>query len=259
VLRIEGVAQEFPAVPKPVRALDSVDLNIEQGEFVTLVGPSGCGKSSLLTLISGLAAPADGRILINGREVDGTDREVGFITQQDNLFPWRTLVDNVALPLELAGSPAGERRREAQRWIKRVGLEGFEQAYPHQLSGGMRQRANIIRTLIYEPPLILMDEPFGPLDAQTRLSLQALLLSIWENKRSTVLFVTHDLTEAIGLADRVVLMSARPGRIVRADRVTIPRPRYIFYMHDLPEFRQLYDSLWHELAKQLDDFRRHVQ
>lgn len=259
MLRIEGVAQEFPAVPKPVRALDSIDLEIEQGEFVTLVGPSGCGKSSLLTLISGLAAPTGGCIRINGRDVEGTDRAVGFITQQDNLFPWRTLIDNVALPLELAGVPAGERRREALRWIKRVGLEGFEQAYPHQLSGGMRQRANIIRTLIYEPALILMDEPFGPLDAQTRLSLQALLLSIWESKRSTVLFVTHDLTEAIGLADRVVLMSARPGRIVRADRVTIPRPRDIFYIHDLPEFRQLYDALWHELAKQIDDFRRHVQ
>jgi NitT/TauT family transport system ATP-binding protein len=153
---------------------------------------------------------------------------------------------------------ARARRSEANRWIKRVGLEGFEQAYPHQLSGGMRQRANIIRTLIYEPSVILMDEPFGPLDAQTRLSLQALLLSIWESQRSTVLFVTHDLTEAIALADRVVLMSARPGRIVRADRVDIPRPRDIFYMHDLPEFRRLYDALWHELAVQLDDFRRHA-
>ncbi len=122
----------------------------------------------------------------------------------------------------------------------------------------MRQRANIIRTLIYEPSVILMDEPFGPLDAQTRLSLQALLLSIWESQRSTVLFVTHDLTEAIALADRVVLMSARPGRIVRIDRVEIPRPRDIFHMHDLPEFRRLYDALWHELAAQLDDFRRHA-
>ena len=220
------------------------------------MGPSGCGKSSLLTLISGLSSPSRGRIRIDGRDILGTDRDVGFITQQDNLFPWRTLIDNVALPLELAGMPAAERRREAMRWIKRVGLAGFEQAYPHQLSGGMRQRANIIRTLIYEPPVILMDEPFGPLDAQTRLSLQALLLSIWETQRSTVLFVTHDLTEAIGLADRVVLMSARPGRIVRADVVKIPRPRDIFYIHDLPEFRQLYDTLWHELAVQLDDFHR---
>ncbi len=258
MLSIEGVRKEFTGGARPVLALEAIDLNIERGEFVTLVGPSGCGKSSLLTLISGLSAPSAGRIRIDGRAISGTDREVGFITQQDNLFPWRTLMDNVALALEIAGAGSAERKREAGRWIRRVGLEGFEQAYPHQLSGGMRQRANIIRTLIYEPSVILMDEPFGPLDAQTRLSLQALLLSIWENQRSTVLFVTHDLTEAIALADRVVLMSARPGRIVRADRVDIPRPRDIFYMHDLPEFRRLYDALWHELAAQLDDFRRHA-
>jgi NitT/TauT family transport system ATP-binding protein len=256
VLQIEGIRKEFFAGAVPVVALAAVDLSIERGEFVTLVGPSGCGKSSLLTLISGLAPASAGRIRIAGRDITGTDRAVGFITQQDNLFPWRTLVDNVALALELAGVGAAERRREAARWIKRVGLDGFEQAFPHQLSGGMRQRANIIRTLIYEPSVILMDEPFGPLDAQTRLSLQALLLSIWETQRSTVLFVTHDLTEAIALADRVVLMSARPGRIVRADRVDIPRPRDIFHLHDLPEFRRLYDALWNELAAQLDGFGR---
>jgi ABC-type nitrate/sulfonate/bicarbonate transport system ATPase subunit len=256
VLSIEGVRKEFSGDGRPVVALDGVDLDIARGEFVTLVGPSGCGKSSLLTLVSGLAAPSAGRIRIDGRDIVGTDRDVGFITQADNLFPWRTLVDNVALALEIAGVATAARRREADRWIKRVGLDGFEHAYPHQLSGGMRQRANIIRTLIYEPSVILMDEPFGPLDAQTRLSLQALLLSIWESQRSTVLFVTHDLTEAIALADRVVLMSARPGRIVRADRVDIPRPRDIFYMHELPEFRRLYGTLWHELATQLDDVRR---
>jgi NitT/TauT family transport system ATP-binding protein len=256
VLQIEGIRKEFVGGRTPVVALEAVDLAIERGEFVTLVGPSGCGKSSLLTLISGLAAPSGGRIRLDGRDIVGTDREVGFITQQDNLFPWRTLIDNVALALELAGAGRQERHREAIRWIKRVGLDGFEHAYPHQLSGGMRQRANIIRTLIYAPSVILMDEPFGPLDAQTRQSLQALLLSIWESQRSTVLFVTHDLTEAIALADRVVLMSARPGRIVRVDRIDIPRPRDIFHLHDLPEFRRLYDALWNELAVQLDGFDR---
>ncbi|HLH92770.1 MAG TPA: ABC transporter ATP-binding protein [Xanthobacteraceae bacterium] len=256
MLQIEGIRKEFAGGAVPVVALEAVDLGIERGEFITLVGPSGCGKSSLLTLISGLAPPSGGRIRLDGREILGTDRQVGFITQQDNLFPWRTLIDNVALALELAGIGTAERQREATRWIKRVGLEGFERAYPHQLSGGMRQRANIIRTLIYAPAVILMDEPFGPLDAQTRQSLQALLLSIWETQRSTVLFVTHDLTEAIALADRVVLMSARPGRIVRVDRVDIPRPRDIFHLHDLPEFRRLYDALWNELAVQLDGFDR---
>lgn len=258
MLSIEGVRKEFTGGASPVLALESISLDITRGEFVTLVGPSGCGKSSLLTLVSGLSAPSAGRIRIDGREIVGADRAVGFITQQDNLFPWRSLIDNVSLALEIAGASSRECQREAQIWIKRVGLEGFEKAYPHQLSGGMRQRANIIRTLIYEPSVILMDEPFGPLDAQTRLSLQALLLSIWESQRSTVLFVTHDLTEAIALADRVVLMSARPGRIVRDDRVEIPRPRDIFYMHDMPEFRRLYDALWHELAVQLDDYRKHT-
>jgi NitT/TauT family transport system ATP-binding protein len=259
MLEIEGIRKEFDTGGKmPVLALESIELNVARGEFVTIAGPSGCGKSSLLTLISGLSVPSSGRIRLDGREIVGTDREVGFVTQQDNLFPWRTLLDNVALPLELAGVPRAERRREAARWIRRVGLQGFEAAYPHQLSGGMRQRANIIRTLIYEPSVILMDEPFGPLDAQTRLTLQALLLSIWETQQSTVLFVTHDLTEAIALADRVVLMSARPGRIVRAEPVAIRRPRDIFHIHDVPEFRQLYDSLWHELAAQIHDLHTDV-
>ncbi|MBN8919429.1 MAG: ATP-binding cassette domain-containing protein, partial [Rhizobiales bacterium] len=161
MLQIEGVKKLFDTGAKPVLALEAVDLTIERGEFVTIVGPSGCGKSSLLTLISGLGFPSSGRIRIDGREISGTDREVGFITQQDNLFPWRTTIDNVSLPLELAGVGRAERHREAQRWLKRVGLEGFEHAFPHQLSGGMRQRVNIVRTLIYEPPVILMDEPFG--------------------------------------------------------------------------------------------------
>ena len=259
MLQIEGIRKEFTGGAVPVVALEAVDLAIERGEFVTLVGPSGCGKSSLLTLISGLArAVVRAHPHRRPRHRRNRPRRSASSPSRTICFPWRTLVDNVALSLELAGVGAAERRREAARWIKRVGLDGFEQAYPHQLSGGMRQRANIIRTLIYEPSVILMDEPFGPLDAQTRLSLQALLLSIWETQRSTVLFVTHDLTEAIALADRVVLMSARPGRIVRVDRVEIPRPRDIFYMHDLPEFRRLYDALWHELAAQLDDLRRHT-
>jgi NitT/TauT family transport system ATP-binding protein len=205
----------------------------------------------LLNLISGLSAPTEGVIRVDGRDVTGVNRKVGYITQRDNLFPWRTLRANVEFPLELAGVPSAARRREAERWLQRVGLAGFEEAFPHQLSGGMRQRANIIRTLIYEPEVILMDEPFGPLDAQTRLTLQSMLLSIWETQRSTVLFVTHDLTEAIGLADRVVLMSARPGRIVRNDVVEIARPRNIFFLHDQPEFRRLYDLIWNELAAQL--------
>ncbi len=253
ILRIDGVTKNFDGHGVSVGALSRTDFNIERGEFVTLVGPSGCGKSTLLNLVSGLVPPSQGAIWYDGRRITGVNRQIGYVTQQHNLFPWRTLRDNVAFPLELAGVPLRERIAEADRWIKRVGLAGFEEAYPHQLSGGMRQRANIVRTLIYEPPVILMDEPFGPLDAQTRISLQALLLSIWESQRSTVLFVTHDLTEAIGLADRVALMSARPGRMIRVDTVKIPRPRDIFFIHQNPEFRELHDNLWKDLAAQIHD------
>jgi NitT/TauT family transport system ATP-binding protein len=157
------------------------------------------------------------------------------------------------LPLEFAGVAPKERRDRADHWLSRTGLEDFGDAYPHELSGGMRQRGNIVRTLIYEPSVILMDEPFGPLDAQTRIVLQDMLLSIWENTRSTIVFVTHDLTEAIALADRVLLMSARPGRIVRADRVDIPRPRNIFQIHENTEFRRLYSDIWNELRLQVQD------
>lgn len=251
MLRLDGVTKTFVGRDALVEALVRTDLAIEAGEFVTIVGPSGCGKSTLLNLLSGLAPPSAGEIWFDSNRISGIDRRIGYITQQDNLFPWRTLRDNVALPLELAGVSAKERYREADRWIERVGLSGFENAYPYELSGGMRQRGNIIRTLIYQPPIILMDEPFGPLDAHTRVNLQALLLSIWESQRSTVLFVTHDLTEAIGLADRVLMMSARPGRIVRDDAIKIPRPRDIFFIHQDPEFRKLHDTLWKELAVQL--------
>jgi NitT/TauT family transport system ATP-binding protein len=258
MLCLDNVSKRFVSGENVVTAIEGVSLDVAAGEFVTLVGPSGCGKSTILNIVSGLMPPTEGTVSVNGSLLRGVTRDVGYVTQQPNLMPWRTLIENVSFPLEIKQVSRAERLGRARELIKLVGLEGFEDAFPDQLSGGMRQRANIIRTLIYEPKVILMDEPFGPLDAQTRLSLQALLLSIWESQRSTVLFVTHDLTEAIALADRVVLMSARPGRIVRIDRVGIPRPRDIFHMHDLPEFRRLYDALWHELAAQLDDYRRHA-
>ena len=251
LLQLDGVGMRFHARGTEVTALEATSLAIDQGEFVTLVGPSGCGKSTLLNLISGLMPASEGRVLLGGEPITGVDRRVGYITQQDNLFPWRTLRDNVAFPLELAGVAQSERRERADHWLARAGLHGFGNAYPHELSGGMRQRGNIIRTLIYEPPVILMDEPFGPLDAQTRIVLQDLLLSIWERNRSTILFVTHDLAEAIALADRVLLMSARPGRIVRDERVTIPRPRDVFQIHDDQAFRALYNDIWQELRTQV--------
>lgn len=251
MLEIRNVAKRFLARSTVVTALDQFDLNISEGEFLTIVGPSGCGKSTLLNLVSGLSSPSEGELIYKGRKITGVDRTIGYITQSDNLFPWRTIRDNVAFSLELAGVPKKERHERADMWIERVGLGGFAASYPHECSGGMRQRANIIRTLIYEPEVILMDEPFGPLDAQTRITLQDQLLHLWDKSRATVLFITHDLTEAIALADRVVLMSARPGRIVRVEPIRIPRPRDVFHIHDNPEFRHLYDDIWKELEVQV--------
>lgn len=251
MLEIVDVSKRFKVRGGTVVALDKTTLTVNQGEFVTIVGPSGCGKSTLLNLISGLASPSEGVLRFNGEVVRGINRHIGYITQQDNLMPWRSLRDNVAFPLEIAGMGKAERFRRTDEWLERVGLAGFEDLYPHELSGGMRQRANIVRTLVYEPDVLLMDEPFGPLDAQTRLLLQDDLLTLWQATGKTILFVTHDLTEAIALADRVVLMSVRPGRIVRVDQVELPRPRDIFHIHDFDAFRRLYDEIWRELEVQV--------
>jgi NitT/TauT family transport system ATP-binding protein len=216
-----------------------------------MVGPSGCGKSTILNIASGLMRPTDGVVEIDGKVIRGVTRDVGYVTQHHNLMPWRSLIDNVAFPLEIAGLARSERYHRATELLKMVGLSGFEHAYPHELSGGMRQRGNIVRTLIYSPKVMLMDEPFGPLDAQTRIILQDQLLEIWSKTKVTILFITHDLHEAIGLADRVVLLSARPGSVVRVDNVPMSRPRDIFRMHDNAEFRSLYDSIWSELEDQV--------
>ena len=252
LLSIEGVRKEYQVRGKRVVALDSVDLIIAEGEFVTIVGPSGCGKSTLLNLIVGLLRSTVGRIVFRGVPIDGICTQIGYVTQKDNLFPWRTLVKNVEIALEIRGIDKSARRRQAEELIERVGLRGFEDHYPHELSGGMRQRANIIRTLIYDPELILMDEPFGPLDAQTRIVLQDQLLKLWSASRKTIVFITHDLIEAITLADRVVLMSSRPGRIKSIEQVKIPRPRDVFQIHESPEFRSAYERLWRELRPEVN-------
>jgi NitT/TauT family transport system ATP-binding protein len=251
VLSIQGVTRDFSSRGRVVPALGGVDLEIPEGEFLTIVGPSGCGKSTLLNIIAGLMPPGGGHLRYRGREVRGVNTEIGYVTQQDNLFPWRILRDNVAFPLEIQKVPPAERGRRADAMIAKVGLGGFEDYYPHELSGGMRQRANIIRTLIYDPQLILMDEPFGPLDAQTRVILQDQLLKLWFESRKTVVFITHDLVEAIALADRVAVMTARPGVIKSVNRVGIPRPRDIFHIHDNEAFRRLYDTLWEELEAEV--------
>jgi len=251
ILSLNNISKRFLARGRVVKAVERISMAVAPGEFVTIVGPSGCGKSTILNIGSGLMRPTEGTVEVDGSPIRGVTRDVGYVTQQHNLMPWRTLLDNVAFPLELAGVAKSERHDRAIELLKMVRLTGFENAYPHELSGGMRQRGNIARTLIYAPKVMLMDEPFGPLDAQTRVVLQDQLLEIWNKTGVTIVFITHDLHEAIGLGDRVVLLSARPGSIVRIDQVPLARPRDVFRMHDSAEFRVLYDSIWTELERQV--------
>ena len=252
LLSIAGVGKEYRVRGKSTIALEAIDLDVAEGEFVTIVGPSGCGKSTLLNLIVGLLRSSSGSIRFRGEQISGICTKIGYVTQKDNLLPWRTLLQNVEIALEIRGVDSSTRREQAHKYIERVGLGGFEEHYPHELSGGMRQRANIIRTLIYDPELILMDEPFGPLDAQTRIVLQDQLLELWSASKKTIIFITHDLVEAITLADRVVLMSSRPGRIKFIEKVAIPRPRDVFQIHESPEFRSAYERLWRELRPEVN-------
>jgi len=214
-----------PRSSEPVAALQDVDFEVGHGEFVSIVGPSGCGKTTLLDVIAGLVEPSGGRILINGTEVKDRKRHFGYMFQRDLLFPWRTIRDNVALGLEVLGSPKREARQSAIGILEKFGLAGFAHRYPSQLSGGMRQRAALMRTLLVNRQVLLLDEPFGALDALTRSQMQEWLLELWEKDHRTVIFVTHDVEEAIFLADRVLVMTARPGRIKTEANIELSRPR----------------------------------
>ena len=251
ILSIRNLRKEFLSRGGRVLAVEDLSLDIEEGEFVTIVGPSGCGKSTLLNSVIGLVHPTSGTITYRNRTLRGINTEIGYVPQSDYLYPWRTLLNNVAFPLEVRGFDQKDRHEKAREYIRRVGLAGFEDHYPHELSGGMRQRANIIRTLIYDPEVILMDEPFGPLDAQTRVILQDQLLRLWREARKTVIFITHDLVEAIALADRVVVMTSRPGTTKSVSRVNVPRPRDVFTIHGQEAFRKTYDQLWKELREEV--------
>lgn len=246
---------EFDAVTKRfdngVTAVDQIDLSISDGEFVCLVGPSGCGKSTMLNMAAGIMSISEGAVRYKGEEVSGPNRSVGYITQKDLLLPWRTVLGNVRLPLELHGIPRAEREELAVNALKLVGLERFRDVYPSQLSGGMRKRVGIARTFVYGADTLLMDEPFGSLDAQLRLMMHQELLNLWEGDRtsafSTVVFVTHDLVEAISLADRVVVMSRLPGRVKLVRDVPIERPRDVVSVQTHPEFADLFGELWRSL------------
>jgi NitT/TauT family transport system ATP-binding protein len=225
LLEVKGVFKLFQVNGNQMEALKNINLDIEENEFVCFIGPSGCGKTTLLRIIAGLEEPSSGEILIEGQPIKGPGPERGMVFQEYSLFPWRTVLDNVAFGLELKGISKDERHEKARQYLKMVELERFEERYPHELSGGMKQRVAIARALVNDPIAILMDEPFGALDAQTRNIMQSELLRIWEEEKKTVIFVTHSVDEAIYLADRIVIMSARPGKIKDVIRIDISRPR----------------------------------
>ncbi|MFC4121478.1 ABC transporter ATP-binding protein [Nonomuraea zeae] len=241
-LRFEHVTLEFPGAHRP--AIEDVSFQVGRGKFVAVIGPSGCGKSTLLNLAAGLLFPAQGEVHFNGAPVTGVNSEAAYVTQQANLLPWLSVRANIGLALKFRKVPKEERNARIQHWIKMVGLTGFEDHFPRELSGGMQKRVSIARALIYEPSIVLMDEPFGPLDAITRLRLQQDLLNLWQEERGTLVFVTHDLNEAIYLADEVIVMSDGPGTIRRVLPVPFERPRQISSLVESPEFAELYNDLW---------------
>jgi NitT/TauT family transport system ATP-binding protein len=251
-IEIDKLRKIFLAQDREVVAVDDASFRINDGEFVALLGPSGCGKSTILNMVATLIAPNGGDIrvddsaVIPGRPI----AQVGYVFQKDTLFPWRTVEDNIGYALELAGVPAGERRRRVAEAIAQAGLEGFGRFYPSSLSGGMRQRVSLMRTLIARPEILLMDEPFGALDTHTKLDMHSVLLSLWERERQTVLFVTHDLGEALTLADRIILMSARPGRVKADFRVDFPRPRDAVKLRETPQYAELFSQVWHSLGEE---------
>ncbi len=252
MITYQGVAKKFYKEGKPFEALADATFEVARGEFVAVVGPSGCGKSTLLNMTAGLMRPSLGTVVYDGHVVSDVNHRVGYMTQKDNLLPWRTVVGNIGLALEIKGVGKREREERANEFVKLVGLQGFESHYPSELSGGMRKRVSLARTMIYKPETLLMDEPFGALDAQLRLVLHDLLLGVWEATKTTIVFVTHDLAEAITLADRVVILTARPGRIKAIQDVPLPRPRDVFNVRFTAEFGRLFQSLWDTMG---EDFR----
>lgn len=252
-VELEDVTIAFDVAGKaPFTAVEGAHVAVRAGEFVAIVGPTGCGKSTLLNAAAGLLRPASGQVSVFGAPLQGVNATAGYLFQQDALMPWKTALENVAIPLEIAGTPRPEARARAAEWLGRVGLAAFAERYPHMLSGGQRKRVAMAQVLIRDPRIILMDEPFGPLDAQTRLIMGDLLLRLWSANRKAVMFVTHDLEEAISLADRVVIMSAGPAaRIIGDFPITLERPRDIAEIKLAPEFQTIHRRIWDMLKAEV--------
>lgn len=253
LIRLEGVGKSFVARGKEIRALEPTDLAVRPREFVSLVGPSGCGKSTALNMVAGLLQPSEGVVLYDQNPLRGVNQRVGYMTQKDTLLPWRDVNGNIGISLELRcrPTPPGEAKDRIAQMVELVGLKGFEHHYPGELSGGMRKRVALARTLIYEPETLLMDEPFGALDAQLKLLMQDQLQRLTRARNITVVFVTHDLGEAIALSDRVAVFSARPGRIRVLRDILLERPRNVFDIRFTREFGELHEELWNVLKHEV--------
>ena len=249
------LTKTYRAGGRDVPAVDRVSFDVREGEFVALLGPSGCGKSTILNMIAGLLPRSGGDVVIDAAvaETGAVHRQVGYVFQRDTVYPWRTVARNVGYGLEVAGVGRAERAERVAAAIKAAGLDGFADAFPLTLSGGMRQRVALMRTLILQPEILLMDEPFGALDTHTKLEMHKILLEIWERQRQTVLFVTHDLGEALTLSDRIILLSARPGRIKDDFDVPFARPRDAVALRETQEFADAYTHIWHSLG---EEFRK---
>ncbi len=246
-VEVRGLSHVYAGREGDVPALSNIDLTVPAGRFVVIVGPSGCGKTSLLMMMAGLRAASTGTILCDGRAITGPDpTRIGVVFQEASLYPWLTAVENVEFPLALKRAPREERRKRAEAMLRLVGLEGFGGRYPHELSGGMKQRVSIARGLVQDPPVLLMDEPFAALDEQTRMTMGHELLRIWSQTSKTVVFITHSLTEAVYLADEVIVMSPRPGRILDTIAVDLARPR-TYEMMATDVFGQLRERIWHQI------------
>jgi NitT/TauT family transport system ATP-binding protein len=251
-IEVSKLDKSFDLGAQALKVVDDVSFRIREGEFVALLGPSGSGKSTILNMIATLLGKSGGDIVIDGEPValNRPRRNVGYVFQKDTLFPWRTVAGNIGYALELAGVPAPERKQRVDAAIAAAGLSGFGGFYPASLSGGMRQRVALMRTLIVQPEILLMDEPFGALDTHTKLEMHEVLLRIWEREKQTVLFVTHDLGEALTLADRIILLSARPGRLKDDFAVPFPRPRNAVTLRETAEYGALFSKIWHSLGEE---------
>ena len=261
ILTAEDVAIRFETAEGPVTAVDNVSFRVRQGEFLSIIGPSGCGKSTLFNVIGGLLAQHAGTVRVGGETICGPHKSIGMVFQEESTFPWRNVVDNVAFPLELTGMPKAKRLERARHFIKMVGLGGFENRYPGELSGGMRQRVSLARTLASEPKILLMDEPFAALDEQTRLLLGDKVLQIQQHLKQTTLLITHNITEAVQMSDRVLVMTYRPGKVKRIVDIDLPRPRTSDIVGS-EEFGRYVAQIWNDLREEasrgLRDEEEHV-